>query len=51
MVQENQMDRISYLIIARSLFLYTLIGKGWTVKQCKRKNTFEITKNVYHKVI
>ena len=39
------MDKISYLIIFRALFIYSLIEKGWNIKK-KGKNTFEMYKSV-----
>jgi hypothetical protein len=39
------MDKISYIVILRALFLYLLVEKGWTVKRSD-DHTFEITKNV-----
>ena len=41
------MDNISYLIILRALFVYSLIEKGWNIKKVKKgKNTFEMYKSV-----
>ena len=39
------MDKISYLIILRALFLFNLIEKGWSIKRIS-KQTFEITKSI-----
>ena len=41
---ENNFDNISYLIILRALFIFSLLEKGWAVK--KKKNTFEIYKSI-----
>jgi len=39
------MDNISLIIILRSLFIFSLINLGWTVKQCKRnKNMYQMYK-------
>jgi len=38
-------DKISLIIILRSLFLYELLHNGWTIKKYK-DNTFEIYKSV-----
>jgi hypothetical protein len=44
---ENNLDNISYLIILRALFVFSLIEKGWSVKKFKnKKNTFQIYKSV-----
>jgi len=41
------MDRISYLVIIRALFIYLLVEKGWSVRKCKHgKNEFEMYKSV-----
>jgi hypothetical protein len=41
------MDKVSYLIILRALFIFDLIEKGWSIRKCKHsKNTFEIFKSV-----
>jgi hypothetical protein len=46
-MENNKLDNISYLIILRALFLFSLIDKGWSVKKFKnQKNTFEIYKSV-----
>jgi hypothetical protein len=38
------MDKISCLIILRSLFLFSLVEKGWCVKKSKHgKNLFELS--------
>jgi hypothetical protein len=44
---ENNFDNISYLIILRALFIFSLLEKGWAVKKTKnKKNTFEIYKSI-----
>ena len=41
------MDKISYIIILRALFVFYLIEKGWAVRKCKSPSTtFEIFKTV-----
>ena len=41
------MDKISFIIILKSLFIVNLIEKGWSVRKCKNsKNTFEIFKSI-----
>ena len=41
------MDKISYIIILRALFVFSLIEKGWCVKKVNsEKNTFEMFKSV-----
>lgn len=41
------MDKISYLIILRALYIFTLINAGWSIRKCKKeKNTFEMTKSI-----
>jgi hypothetical protein len=41
------MDQISYLIILRALFIFSLIEKGWSVRKCRTgKNKFEMYKSV-----
>ena len=43
------MDKISYLIILRALFIYSLIEKEWCIRKIKnKKNTFEFFKTVIH---
>jgi hypothetical protein len=43
-------DNISLLIILRSLFIFALIEKGWSIKKCKHgKNNFEMYKSVKKK--
>jgi len=39
-------DKISCIIILRALFIFSLIEKGWSVRKCKQKNTFEMFKSV-----
>ena len=37
------MDKISLIIILRSLYIFSLINSGWTVKKCKgNQNTYEM---------
>ena len=43
------MDKISYLIILRALFIFSLINSGWTVKKGKEKNNFQMYKTVKNK--
>lgn len=41
------MDTISYIIILRALFVYSVIEKGWSIRKIKkRKNTFEMYKSL-----
>jgi hypothetical protein len=41
------MDNISLIIILRSLFIFSLINSGWTVRQCKgSKNTYQMYKSI-----
>ena len=41
------MDNISLIIILRSLFIFSLINSGWTVKKCKgNKNVYQMYKSV-----
>ena len=40
------LDKISILIILRALFIYLLVEKGWSIRKCKSKNTFEMYKSV-----
>ena len=40
-----EIDKISSVIILRAFFIYLLIEKGWIIKKCKNKNTFEINKS------
>ena len=43
----NTLDNISYLIILRALFVFSLLEKGWAVKKIRnKKNTFEIYKSI-----
>jgi len=45
------MDKISYIIILRALFIFSLIEKGWSIKKSKHsKNTFEIFKSVRNEI-
>jgi hypothetical protein len=39
------MDKLSYLIILRALFIFSLIEKGWSIKKLD-KNTFEMFKSI-----
>ncbi len=39
------MDQISYIIILRALFIFSLVEKGWSVKKVG-KNKFEMYKSV-----
>jgi hypothetical protein len=44
------MDNLSYLIILRALFIYSMIEKGWSIKRIKnKKNTFEMYKSLINK--
>ena len=44
------MDNISLIIILRSLFIFSLIDSGWTVKKCKgTRNTYQMHKNFQRK--
>ena len=40
------MDKISIIIILRSLFIFNLINSGWTVKKCKDKNVYQMYKSL-----
>ena len=41
------MDKLSYIIILRALFIFSLIEKGWCIKKIKnQKNTFEMFKSI-----
>jgi hypothetical protein len=41
------MDKLSYLIILRALFIFYLIENGWSIKKIKnQKNTFEMFKSI-----
>ena len=40
------MDKISYLIILRALFIFSLLDKGWSVRKCKSDNLFKIFKSI-----
>ena len=40
------MDKISYLIILRALFLFNLLEKGWSIRKCKNSNNIHLFKNV-----
>lgn len=43
----NTLDNISYLIILRALFVFSLLEKGWAIKKIRnKKNTFEIYKSI-----
>jgi hypothetical protein len=40
------MDNISYLIILRALFIFSLLEKGWSVRKCKHSNNIQLFKSV-----
>lgn len=41
------MDDISYLIILRALFIYSLIEKGWSIRKIKKSaHSFEMFKSI-----
>jgi hypothetical protein len=41
------MDDITYLIILRALFIYSLIEKGWCLRKIKKSShSFEMFKSV-----
>ena len=43
---EPVLDKISYLIILRALFILDILEKGWSVKKGKINGLFEIYKNI-----
>ena len=40
------MDKISYIIILRALFIFSLLEKGWCIKKCKNSNDIHLFKSV-----
>ena len=44
--KENCLDNVSIIIILRALFIYMLVEKGWSVRKCKSKDTFEMYKSI-----
>ena len=44
------MDKISFLIILRALFILNILEKGWCVRKCKNDNLFEIFKSIKKKL-
>ena len=44
--KENCLDKVSIIIILRALFIYMLVEKGWSVRKCKSKDTFEMYKSI-----
>jgi hypothetical protein len=46
-VKINMLDTLSSVILMRSLFLFLLIEKGWTIRKTKNdKNTYIIYKSI-----
>jgi hypothetical protein len=40
------MDKVSYIIILRALFLFSLLEKGWSIRKGKNSNNIHLFKSV-----